>query len=426
MRKKLYTIIYIVLLTAIFTACNGESTTRKIFPTTEPTSEDAKDVESLAVITRIDEENRIIEFYKIETEEKCTYSYNSGTQILTKTGRSISMQSVVTGEVVDIYYDPGSFMVSKVQISDNDDVWENSKVNVFSVDDTTRSMTVGASLYYYKDDVVVVSDDEIISISELTSQDQLVVKGYGNRIISIIVDRGHGYLSLSGADIFVGGLIDIGGSIVKVIEDNMLILVPEGTYKVEVRNNNTIAEKYITITRGEQSVADFSDIAANVATTGSLKLNINVSSATLYIDNIKRDNTGVLNLTTGTHTIIVTADGYETYKTTVEIETGHKSMDIILVKESDEEETTSNEETTTEAPTVEGETIVSEINDVTISGPAGGLVYFDSTYMGIAPVTFDMVTGTHVISIINGTEINSYTVTLAEGGDDVVYDFTDK
>jgi hypothetical protein len=29
-------------------------------------------------------------------------------------------------------------------------------------------------------------------------------------------------------------------------------------------------------------------------------------------------------------------------------------------------------------------------------------------------------------SILNKNKINSYTVTLAEGGDDVVYDFTDK
>lgn len=426
MRNKLYALIYIMLLCAVLTACNNENTTRRPFPTTQPSTEDAKDVEVLAVVTGIDEENKIIEFYKVDTEEECTYSYNSGTQILTKAGRSISIQSIVKGEVVDVHYDSASYMISRIQISDNKDVWENGKVNVFSVNDTTRSMTVGSSLYYYKDDIVVVSNDERISISELTSEDQLIVKGYGNRIVSIIVDKGHGYLSLKGADIFVGGLIDVGGSIVKVIEENMLILVPEGTYKVEVRNNSTIAEKHVTITRGEQSVVDFSDIAANVTTTGSLKLNINVLNAVLYIDNIKRDNNGVINLTTGTHSIIVTAEGYETYSTSVEIETGHKSMDIILRKEDSEEETTGEEETTTEEPTVEGETIVSEINDVTISGPVGGLVYFDSTYMGIAPVTFDMVTGTHVISIINGKEINSYTVTLAEGGDDVVYDFTDK
>ena len=54
------------------------------------------------------------------------------------------------------------------------------------------------------------------------------------------------------------------------------------------------------------------------------------------------------------------------------------------------------------------------------------MVYFDSTYVGVAPVTFDMVTGTHVISILNGTEINSYTVNLSEGKGDVEYDFTDK
>lgn len=431
MRKKLYALIYILFICAMLAACDNSSTNRRPFPTTEPTSADAKDVETLAVITNIDEENNIIEFYKIDTEEECMYSYNSGTEILTKTGRSISIQSVAKGEVVDVHYDPNSYMVSKIQISDNDKVWENGKVTVFSVDDATRSMSVGSSLYYYKDDVYVVSNEERISISELTAEDQLIVKGYGNRVVSVIVDRGHGYLSLKGEDIFVGGLIDIGGSIVKVIEENMLILVPEGTHKVEVRNNNTIAEKHVTITRGEQSVADFSDVAATVTTTGSIKLNINVSDATVYIDNIKREYTSVINLTTGTHSIIAVADGYETFRTAVEIETGHKSMDIILIKESeDEEETTeegsTEEETTTEEPTVEGETIVSEINDVTVSGPVGGLVYFDSTYMGVAPVTFDMVTGTHVISIISGKNINSYTVTLAEGGDDVEYDFTDK
>lgn len=430
MRRKLQLIIYMLFVCAILAACDNSSTNRRPFPTTEPASVDAKDLETLAVIMNIDEENNVIEFYKIDTEEECMYSYNSGTEILTKTGRSISMQSIARGEVVDVYYDPNSYIISKLQISDNDDVWGNGKVTVFSVDDTTRSMSVGSSLYYYKDDVYVVSDGEQISITELTTEDQLIVKGYGNRIISVIVDRGHGYLSLKGADIFVGGLIDVGGSIVKVIEENMLILVPEGTHKVEVRNNNTIAEKHVTITRDEQSVVDFSDVAATVTTTGSIKLNINVSDATVYIDNIKREHTGVINLTTGTHSIIAVADGYETFRTDIEIETGHKSMDIILIKEDEDETTgeegTVEEETTTEEPTVEGETIVSEINDVTVSGPVGGRVYFDSTYMGVAPVTFDMVTGTHVISIINGTKINSYTVTLAEGGDDVEYDFTDK
>ncbi len=37
-----------------------------------------------------------------------------------------------------------------------------------------------------------------------------------------------------------------------------------------------------------------------------------------------------------------------------------------------------------------------------------------------------MITGEHVISILYNKEIKSYSVVLAEGGDDVVYDFTGK
>ncbi len=423
--KKCSGIIYLLLMVMLVTGCNN-NTTYKPWPNpTTTVSEDGKTATTMGVIDNVDNENGIIRFYKVDTEELCLHTYNSGTVVLTQSGRVTTIDTLMPGMVVDIKYNTSSFMISEVQISTDEAVWENTKVTNFKVDDTTRSMTVGNSLYYYKDDVCVFSGEEAISISQLTNADQLIVRGINNRILSIVVDVGHGYVSLEGEDIFMGGLVDIGGNIVKVIEENMLILVPEGTYKVEVRKDDTIAEKYVTVVRDEQCIADFSDVAANVTVTGSVKFNINVSDATLYIDNIKRDHSSVIVLTEGTHSIIVVADGYVTYTSTVEIGANHQSINIYLNEDS-EAETNSNDSTeaTTETTTEEGETIVSEINDVTIEGPVGGLVYFDSTYMGVAPITFDMITGTHVISILYGTEINSYTVTLSEGGDDVVYDFT--
>ncbi|MGN0374857.1 MAG: PEGA domain-containing protein [Butyrivibrio sp.] len=426
MKKLIYINLYIILICVCCTGCNADSTTAgKHYSQTVETKEDPKDVSSLAVITNVDYENKIIEFYKIETEEECMYSYNVGTTVLTKTGRTSSIQSLSKGDVVDIYYDPVSFKISQIQISPDSQVWENINVTSFSVNDSTRSMTVGTSLFYYKDDLYVVSDEERISVTELTGADRLTIRGVGNRIVSVIVDKGHGYITLKGADIFLGGLVDIGGSIIKVIEENMLIIVPEGTHKVEVRNGDNIAEKYVTVARGEQCVADFSDVAANITETGSIKFDINIGNASLYIDNVKRDQSNTLTLSVGKHSVIVTAEGYVTYSSYIDVKPGHQKIEITLGKDS-EGETSSEEETTEKPSTGEEETVVSKINDVTVSGPVGGLVYFDSTYMGVAPVTFDMVTGTHVISIINGKQINSYTVTLAEGGDDVEYDFTDK
>ncbi len=460
MKKIVVLFMYILICTCALCGCNGMGSTNKkpVKPIIQETTQDAKDKNILCVITGVDEENSLIEFYKVDTEETNRYSYNAGTKVLTKAGRDISIKSVQKGSIVDLYYDPNTYIISKVQISKDKKVWENSKVTSFFVDETTKSLKVGSSLYYFKDDVFVVSDDKKISIKQLTQGDTLIVRGIDNRIISIVVDKGHGYLTLEGEDIFIGGLVDVGGTMVKVIEEDMLLIVPEGVYKVEVRKDKNIAEKYVTVVRGEQCVADFSDVAANVTTTGSVKFNVNIKEAKLYIDNIGRNHSKTLTLTTGKHTIVVVADGYNTYKSTIEVESGHKSIDIILNKDEEsetgsEKETTSKEEpatqdneqeTTTqeketasqedeketEKPTTgavgEQETIVSKINDVTIVGPVGGLVYFDSEYKGVAPVTFDMITGTHVISIISSGGIESYTVTLVEGAADVKYDFSKK
>lgn len=431
MRKKSAIIIFLILI-MIFTGCSNK-TSYIPWPTINTTtSADGKEATTLGVVDFVDVDNNILKFYKVDTEELCMYPYNAGTTVLTQSGRVTTIDTLTPGVIVDITYTTSAFVVAKVQVTTDDSAWENTKVNNFRVDDTTRSIQVGSTLYYYKDDVCVYSEGKAISISELTQADQLIVRGYGNRVLSIVVDVGHGYVTLEGEDIFIGGLVDIGGSIVKVIEENMLILVPEGTHKVEVRSGDTVAEKYVTVVRDEKCVADFSDVAANVTVTGSVKFNINVSDATLYIDNVKRDHGSIVVLKEGKHSVIVAANGYITYMDTIEVTNTHQSINIYLNEDTEAETESGNNPTTestqssTEGTTFEGETIVSAVNDVTISGPTGGLVYFDSTYMGVAPVTFDMITGTHVISILNGTEINSYTVTLVEGADDVVFDFTPK
>ena len=71
-------------------------------------------------------------------------------------------------------------------------------------------------------------------------------------------------------------------------------------------------------------------------------------------------------------------------------------------------------------------TIVSTKNRVYIDGPAGAAIYFDDSYLGVAPLDFAMVTGQHTFIVISGTTIKSYTVNLVEGADDVRYDFTPK
>lgn len=61
---------------------------------------------------------------------------------------------------------------------------------------------------------------------------------------------------------------------------------------------------------------------------------------------------------------------------------------------------------------------------MTIPTPAGVEVYWDGNYMGLAPLSFKKVAGTHVITLRKtGCETRSFTVTLTDSAENVSYSF---
>lgn len=429
----------VILACALLCACASSSSTRWHIKSTTKPADDGKAAVIIGVVTAIDEKNQSISFISAEDGSSNIFPYNSATGIYSKSGTDISMAQLSPGMVLDISYGKSSKLIEKVQVSGSKDVWENRDVVSFSVDDSKRAMRVGQSMYSYDDNTLVYSDGEKISMMELNPQDKLTVRGYGTKVLSVVVEKGHGYISLTGDTLFIGGYIDVGGSVVKVIEKDMLLIVREGNYKVEVRNGEYIAERQVEVERNENCKLDFSDVAPIVTNNGNIRFNIDVEGALLFIDNVETKYAGMVVLPVGKHEIKVTANGYQTYTETIEVDVSYRVIDIKLKKDEQQtgtekptggEEGTTGETQTGEPSTSEtkspGQDVVSKINDVTVSGPEGGYVYFDGIYKGVAPVTFDMITGEHVISILYNKEIKSYSVVLAEGGDDVVYDFTGK
>ena len=65
-------------------------------------------------------------------------------------------------------------------------------------------------------------------------------------------------------------------------------------------------------------------------------------------------------------------------------------------------------------------------NKVTISAPVGASVYFDGEYLGIAPISFTKVTGSHIITFSKlGYLSKSYTVTFVDDSKDVSLKYDD-
>lgn len=448
MRKDMPKMVFIILICVFLAGCSGmsqsSSQSHSQVSMTTATAE-GEEVCQLGIIKKIDTDNKSITFWDYDGQNTLMYPYNSGTTAFTRGGSPITVGQLQVGMAVDIYSDPDSCMIGKIQGSTASKVWVNSKVTSFSVDDVTRSMKIGQSLYQYTDNTLVYSDGKEITMMELNRQDQLTVYGYDTQVISVIVDKGHGYISLKGDKYFIGGYIDVGGKVVQVIEEDMLLLVQEGTYKVEVSNGEYVADKQVTVKRNENTVVDFSDVPPVVQKTGSVKFNIDAENAVLYVDGKIEDASQILTLTTGDHKIKVTADGYDDYTGTLRVGQNYSVIDIIITGSGQQSATSSTggqnstesletekateqvtEEATEPSTEIPGQNVVSKTDKVTVSGPEGGFIYFDGKYMGTAPVTFSLVTGTHVISVLYDSQIKSYTVNLAEGGDPVTYDFTGK
>ena len=425
----------LILVTVVVSVClliNGDKknkTGAKSYREEQTTAAIQGDISQTAVVVSIADENHSITIQPVEESGRIICVYNEGTGIYNRHDDAISIDQLHKGDVVDVIYDNYSKILSSIKKSNNDKVWENTKVTSFLIDNSNKSMKIGQTLYRYTDDTLVFQNDEIIDITELYAQDQLIVRGYDQTVVSIIVEKGHGYISLTGESLFMGGLVDVGGTVVKVIEDDMLIIVREGSYKVEVRNGQYIADQSVTVGAGQQSVVDFSGVTPVVNETGSVKFNISADNARLYLDGRETDYSQPVVLTTGKHTLLVQADGYEDYTSTLVVAKGHATININLGTGQEESSSDSEKETETTGGTESTETVTSEshestTNTVTVKGPEGGYVYVDGAYKGIAPVNFPMITGTHVISIINNNEIKSYTVTLIEGANDVTYDFS--
>ena len=73
------------------------------------------------------------------------------------------------------------------------------------VDENSRKLSIGASNMIYESYTVVLSGEERISIAQLVDQDKLVIRGVGEKVYSVNVTAGHGYLKLTGVDALVGG-----------------------------------------------------------------------------------------------------------------------------------------------------------------------------------------------------------------------------
>lgn len=430
-------ILFALLLGMLCLAGCNQQVTESV--TTEAYDPYANAEEETVVIRSIDMDAGEMSFVDVEDGKLYELLYNSGVDVRNKYDEIMSGTLLSEGQIVDIVYNTMNQKLLEIRV--NPDAWEVQKITGFEFDRVNKQAKILNQTYKYTSDLVIVSDGELIGVNEVCAVDQVTARGYGNKLCSLTIDLGHGYVTLEDYDTYIGGMVEIGYDVIVPVTEDMLLTVQEGTYKLKITKGENSGYKNIVVTRDESSTVSLKELQIAPASIGTLFFDVTPTNARVMIDGETIDTSQTIELTYGKHQIRVTADGYETKEGYFTVEAAYKIFTIELTQEG-EEDSDSSTTSTTSSSTEQGDTSTEASdtteestdtsttesqdtgNTVTIEKPVGAYCYVDGDLKGTVPCTFEKTVGSHVVTFsMTGCLVKSYTITCQDNGKDDTYSF---
>ncbi|MBR4277969.1 MAG: PEGA domain-containing protein [Lachnospiraceae bacterium] len=433
------------------------------------------------ILIKKDEEKMTLTFFNLDVEKNYTLEYDGTTCFYDRHGSTVSLSQINPGDIVDVKFIKDKKHLTEMKLSPS--AWAVSETDRYAIDEVKREVTIGEDVYKISKDAVYFSDGNRIAEQDIIPTDKLTFQGIGNKVYSFNVEKGHGYLRLTGHQGFIDGWIEIGNSVIQKVTEDMLITVPEGKYQVKISGSGTVAEKSVVINRNSESSLDFSDVEFAKPKTGKILFSLNPANAKLYVDGEQTNTSEAVELSYGLHQLICKAEGYTTITQYLNVGQPAAGIDITLEKSETEEkndDTTSKTDSSSDQNTqnsgtagntssgqTSGETAgntdsgssntgstsagstssesentgsdntgsstgatdaqtTSTYYKVYIDSPTGAEIYLDGSYVGISPCSFKKSEGLHVLTLSKaGYFTRSYTISVDGDDKDVSFSFAD-
>ena len=402
------------------------------FVVTNPDSYDSADT---AVLVDINEIDKTVTLLNLDLSRRYTLSMDGTTRFGDKYGKAISLDQLQEGDIVDVTFLKTQKHLTSMQLAQT--AWQYDNVERYELNAVRHEVNIGGETYKLSKDTQYFSQGHSIEEIDLNPSDILTFHGIDSTVLSVIVEKGHGYLRLVNDENFVGGWLEIGQTQIVRITEDMLVTVPEGSYQVDISCSGGGGTKYVVINRNEETTLDIGDLEVAEAKYGMVLFSMSPVDAELYIDGSQVDPSQPVSLEYGIHQIIAKADGYKSLTQYLRVGQESAGVDVQLDKvDSDSEESTGSTESSSSAGssstgTASGSTSATTDTTTTyyrvhIDAPENVEVYLDGNYVGISPCSFKKTSGSHVITLRkSGYETRSYTVQVDDEQKDVSYSFVD-
>ena len=388
-----------------------------------------------AVLVSKNVDEQTITFINQETGKRYTLNYDGATYFYNKYEETIALAQVEPGDIVEVTFMKERKRLNTLQKSTT--AFSYGEIINHEINEEEQTMMIGSDIYSLDEFVFISSNEEEMDLGAIHPCDQITIEGFERNIESIRIDRGHGYLSLMNDEYFIGGWIEVGKTSILMITEDMIIPVPEGTYKIQITNGVSGGEKEVIIERNKEVKLDISDLSIAEAKLGGIIFSVSPTEALVFIDGEEVDISSIVDMEYGIHQMLVKAEGYVSVAQYLKVGTTLASINVTLdleeettdITESTEESdvtTDSEGEIVTTTTTDSGDGTVTTTYTVMIETPENVEVYVDGTYVGITPTNFPKVSGDHVITLRKtGYQTRNYTLSIGSEEKSVNYSFSE-
>ena len=207
-----------------------------------------------AAIRAIDTDSKIIRFRNHSTGKTYTLSYDNTSMMYDTYGQVLSPRLLSVGQIVDVTFLKSSKHITTLNISQDAWIIDNTKDHDFVRYDGTAMVNGG--VYKVDPRTLIIAEDQLALAEDILSTDKVTVAGIGKDIYSVVVQSGHGYVSLSSDMVenqsLVGAWIELDNEVIHKISSNMLLSAPEGDYTLQILGNGANYQTKVSISRNQE------------------------------------------------------------------------------------------------------------------------------------------------------------------------------
>lgn len=297
-----------------------------------------------ATVRKVDTNTKQIQFRNFDTGKGYTLSYDNTSYMYDEYDKAISAALLQEGDICEITFLKSSKHLNSLIISKDafvlNDVTDHDLIRG---DDTAK---INGKIYHLSNKALIMADGKPILAENVLDTDTIQVTGLDKEIYSIIVTKGHGYVSLSsdvvGKRSLVGAWLELDNTVIRKITPNMMVSAPEGTYTLSILGQGANYNSTVDVERNKETVIDTSVIPVEQPKEGQVTFEVTPDNAKVYVDGTQIITGIPQTFEYGVHKLQAFADGYDTFTRKLKVAQESAVIEINMEKTEDSSSTGSS------------------------------------------------------------------------------------